>query len=124
MFDAGGNFLRKIGTEGDREGQLKFPRGVTTDEDGEWLDSVRLLMVFHYYYCHRRYHPDRRRIALPSMLLSTLSVSVNVYSDQDKLCRSRFASDWLRMKFRPTKTRLVPLGYNSCILVGCQWFQF
>ncbi len=36
IFDAAGNYLRKIGSEGDRDGQLKFPRGVTTDQDGEY----------------------------------------------------------------------------------------
>ncbi len=46
IFDAMGTFVRKIGSEGDKEGQLKFPRGVTTDEDGKNLQRVQCNQQF------------------------------------------------------------------------------
>ena len=41
VFDSSGNFLRKIGSEGSGDGQLKFPRGVCTDYDGNIIVADR-----------------------------------------------------------------------------------
>ena len=41
IFDSGGQFVRKIGSEGNGPGQFRFPRGLCVDQEGSLIVADR-----------------------------------------------------------------------------------